>query len=117
MVRFGTPSAESETKTQAGSVGVALLERKEQFSDLPAWETAAFILNLDAHALGADADAERDRCPRPSELAGVLQEIADHRRENLPVRLDHDFPFDGQDIQADTPCVCVQESRPPRPLR
>ena len=36
MVRFDGPSAEGEAKTQAGSIGAALLERTEQLVDVPA---------------------------------------------------------------------------------
>ena len=60
VVRFDAPSAEGEAKAQAGSIGAALLERAEQFVDVPTRETAAFVLDLDEHALGAGADPERD---------------------------------------------------------
>ena len=73
MVRFDTPPAEGEAKAQAGSIGAALLERAEQFVDVPARETAAFVLDLDEHALGAGADPERDGRTRPGELECVLQ--------------------------------------------
>ena len=56
IVRLDAPSAEGEAKAQAGSIGAALLERAEQIVDVPAGETAAFVLDLDEHALGAGAD-------------------------------------------------------------
>ncbi len=90
MVRFDAPSAEGEAKAQAGSIGAALLERAEQFVHVPARETAAFVLDLDEHALGAGADAERDSGTRPGELEGVLQEVSHHRREDLAVSFDRD---------------------------
>ena len=59
IVRFDAPSAEGEAKAQAGAIGAALLERAEQLVDVPTGETAAFVLDLDEHALGAGADPER----------------------------------------------------------
>ena len=35
IVRFDRPSAEGEAKTQTGAIGAALLERAEQFVDVP----------------------------------------------------------------------------------
>ena len=60
VVRFNAPSAEGEAKTQAGSIGAALLERAEELVDVPARQTAALVLDLDEHALGAGADPQRD---------------------------------------------------------
>ena len=97
VVRFSAPSAEGETKTQAGSIGAALLERAEQLVDVPARETAAFVLDLDEHALGAGADPERDGGPGPGELEGVLQKVSHDRGEDLPVGLDRHAVFDGRD--------------------
>jgi hypothetical protein len=57
MVRFDRPSAKGEAKTQAGSIGTSLLERTEQFGGISTLQTAAFVLNLDQHALGAGAHA------------------------------------------------------------
>ncbi len=48
-VRFDAPSAERET--QAGSIRASLLELAEQIVGTPAGE-AAFVLDLDEHALG-----------------------------------------------------------------
>ncbi len=56
IVRFDAPSAEGEAEAKAGSIGAALLERAEQFVDVPTRQTAAFVLDLDQHALGAGAD-------------------------------------------------------------
>ena len=42
---FDGPSAEREPEAQAGSIGSALLERAEQFVNVPAWESAAFVLH------------------------------------------------------------------------
>ena len=52
-VRFDAPSAEGEAKSQAGSIGASLLERAEQFVEVFTRKTAAFVLDLDEHALGA----------------------------------------------------------------
>jgi hypothetical protein len=46
IVRFRAPSAERETKTYAGSIGAALLERAEELVDVPTWQTAALVLGL-----------------------------------------------------------------------
>jgi hypothetical protein len=53
IVRFSAPSAEGETQTHAGSIGAALLERAKELVDIPTWQTAALVLDLDEHALGA----------------------------------------------------------------
>ena len=60
MVRLDGPSAEGQAETQAGSIGAALLERTEQVLDVPPRKAAAFVLDLDEHALGAGADPQRD---------------------------------------------------------
>ena len=82
IVRFSAPSAEGETKTHAGSIGAALLERAKELVDIPTRQTAALVLDLDEHALGACANPERDARPRPCELEGVLQKVSHDRGEN-----------------------------------
>ena len=57
MVRFDAPSAEGEAQAEPGAVGAALLERAEQCRRRSPREPAAFVLDLDEHALGAGADA------------------------------------------------------------
>ena len=74
-IRFGAPSAEGEAETEASAIGTALLECAEQLVRVPARKTAAFVLHLDEHALGAGADSEGDRAARPAELDRVLQDI------------------------------------------
>jgi hypothetical protein len=60
VMSFDGPSAERETEAQAGSIGSALLERAEQFVNIPAWDSATLVLHLDEHAFGAGADPQRD---------------------------------------------------------
>ena len=108
IVRFDAPSAEGEAKAQAGSIGAALLERAEQLVDVPVRETAAFVLDLDEHALGAGADPQRDGGTRPGELEGVLQQVSHDRREDLPVGLDRHAVLDGHDGERDAPGVGLQ---------
>ena len=74
----------------------------------PTRETAAFVLDLDEHALGAGADPERDGRPRPGELEGVLQKVSHDRREDLPVSLDRHAVFDGHHDQSDATGVRLQ---------
>jgi hypothetical protein len=107
-VRLSAPSAEGETKTDAGSIGAALIERAEELFDIPTRETAALVLNLDVHALGAGADPERDGGPRPGELEGVLQKVSHDRREDLSVSLDRHSFFDGHHRQSDATGVRLQ---------
>ena len=107
-VRLSAPSAEGETKTYAGSIGAALLERAEELFDIPTRETAALVLNLDVHALGAGADPERDGGPRPGELEGVLQKVSHDRREDLSVSLDRHSFFNGHHRQSDATGVRLQ---------
>ena len=108
VVRFDAPSAEGEAKAQAGSIGASLLERAEQLVDVPPRETAAFVLDLDQHALGAGADPQRDGGTRAGELECVLQQISHHRREDLPVSLDRHSILDGHHGEPDAPGVCLQ---------
>ena len=82
-VRFGAPSAESQTKPHAGSIRAALLERAKELVDIPDRQTAALVLNLDQHALGAAAGSERNGGSWPSELQRILQEVSDDRSEHL----------------------------------
>src|SRR4030095_4321474 len=83
LVRFSPPSAEGEAKTDAGSIGAALLERAKQLVDIPTRQAAALVLDLNEHSLGAGANPECDGGPRPRELEGVLQKVCDHRGEHL----------------------------------
>ena len=55
-VRFDSSSGEGEAQALAGSIGVSLLERAEQFVQVFTGNTAAFVLDLDEHALGVAAD-------------------------------------------------------------
>ena len=62
QIALRAPSAEGETKTHAGSIDAALLERAEEFVEVPTWQTAAHVLELDEHALGARTNPQRDGC-------------------------------------------------------
>jgi hypothetical protein len=86
-VRLSAPSAEGEAKTHAGSIGAALLEWAEELFDIPTRETAALILNLDVHALGAGAHPESDGGLRPGEFQCVLQKVSHdrHLQFSLPL--------------------------------
>ena len=107
-VRFDARSAEAEAKSQASSIGASLLERAEQVVEVFIRKTAAFVLDLNEHALGAGADPERDGSPRARELECVLQEVSHCRREDLSVGLDRHSIFYGYDGQCDAPGVCFQ---------
>jgi hypothetical protein len=61
IVRLSAPPAEGETKTHARAVGAALLERTKELVDIGIGETAALILDLDEHALGAGLYPEGER--------------------------------------------------------
>jgi hypothetical protein len=107
VIRFDSPSAEGEAKTQAGSIGASLLERPEQFGHVPLRKTAAFVLNLEQHSLGAGADALRDGGARPGELVCVLELVFHDRREGLSVGSDHHSVLDRHHAQYDLPRVCL----------
>src|SRR6202043_2921851 len=83
VIRFDAPMAEGEPKAETGAIGASLLKWVEELVDAPARQTAAFILDLHQHTLGARADSQRDRRMRPGEFKGVLQEVGHHRRKNL----------------------------------
>jgi hypothetical protein len=55
-VCFGAKSAEPEPNAQAGSIGASLLERVEQFVDIPSGKSPAFVVDLDENALDAGAN-------------------------------------------------------------
>jgi PAS domain S-box-containing protein len=57
VIRFDAPSAEREPETQASTIRAALLERSEQFAGIASGKPAAFVLNLDADALGVGVHA------------------------------------------------------------
>jgi hypothetical protein len=57
VIRFDAPPAEREADAETGSIGAALLERAEQFVDVPVWEAATCIVDLDEHAFGVAADS------------------------------------------------------------
>ena len=108
LIRFRAPSAEGEAKTDAGSIGAALLERTKEVVDIPPRQAAALVLNLDEHALGACADPERDGGPRSRELEGVLKKVCDHRGEHLSVGRNRQGLVDRRDGQSDTTRIRVQ---------
>lgn len=56
VVRFDTPPAERKANAQSGSIGASLFEWIEQFGKVRVRDAAAFVLDLDEHALGAGAD-------------------------------------------------------------
>jgi hypothetical protein len=73
-----------------------LRERGGQLIRIPGSRKAAtFVLDVDDHAIGAGTNAQRYGTVRPSELERVLQEIADHRREDLLIGLDSQFVVRG----------------------
>ena len=61
IVRFDAHAAEGEAKAHAGSIGPPLLERAKQLVDIPTRETTALVLDLDEHAFGAGANAQRQQ--------------------------------------------------------
>src|SRR5437868_9931641 len=78
VVRFDGPPAEGEPEPHPGAIGAALLERVEQVVGVSPRKPAAFILDLEEHAIVAGADPERDGGRRPRELEGVLEQGRDH---------------------------------------
>ena len=107
-IGFSAPSAESETKANAGAIGAALLERTKELVDIATWETAALILDLDEHAICAGSDPECDGGPGPCELESVLQEVSYHCSEDLSVSLDRHAVFNRRDGQSDTTGIGLQ---------
>ena len=78
---------------------------RKSFVDIPARQTAALVLDLDEHALGAGANPERHGRPRAGELEGVLQKISHDRGQDLSVGLDRHAVFDGHGGQYDATSV------------
>ena len=109
VIRFGAPSAESQTETDARPIRAALLERSKELVDIPTRQTAALILDLDQHALSNRFDSQRHSCPRPGELEGVLQKVPHDCGEDLPVSLDRYAVFDRGYRQCDATSVRLRE--------
>src|SRR4029450_13019870 len=110
-IRLRAPSAEGGAKTDAGSIGAALLERAKQLVDIPTRQAAALVLDLDEHALGACANPECDGGPRPRELEGVLQKVSDPRGEQLSVGRNRQGLVDRRDGQSDSTRIRIQWPR------
>src|SRR5581483_1445365 len=109
VVGFRAPSTEGEPQTQPGPIRASLLEGPEQRLTISAREPAAFVLDLDAHAIGARFNPERDRRTRTSELERVLQQVPNHRREDLAIGLDGDARFDRQHAQRNSPRIGIED--------
>jgi hypothetical protein len=77
MVRFNRPPAEWEAQTHAGAVGAPLLVGTKQVVNVPIREPAAFVLDLDDHALEAGVDREGDGGARSGELERILQQVSE----------------------------------------
>jgi hypothetical protein len=84
-VHLGAPPAERESETEARPILIPSFEGLKQLLGVPVGETAAFVLDLDEHAIGAGRDAQAHPSPRAGELEGILKEIRDDGRENLAV--------------------------------
>src|SRR4029079_17912914 len=97
-----------EAKTDAGSIGAALLERAKQLVDIATRQAAALVLDLDEHALGAGANPECNGGPGPRELEGVLQKVCDHRGEHLSVGRNRQGLVYRRDAQSDTTRIRIQ---------
>src|SRR6188474_3438464 len=108
IVRFSAPSTEGETKTQAGSIGAALLERVKEIVDVGTRQAAALVLDLDEHTLGVRADPQRDGRARQGELERVLQKVSHDRGEDLSVGLDRQAVFDRRYAQSEATRVRIQ---------
>lgn len=110
-VRFNAPAAEGQSQAHSCAIDAPLLERTEQFLGVAAREPPALILNLDEYAILATADLQRDHGVRTRELAGVLQQVAQHGGEHLRIRFDGQALLDARYGQPNAPCVGVQHRR------
>ena len=111
MVRFGAPPAEREAEAKAGAIRVLLLERPKQIFWIRDWQSAAFVFDLDEHALHTRIDPHDDGGVRARELERVLHQIADDRREDLSIACDDDVLIHGLNNQSDADRVCLQCGR------
>jgi hypothetical protein len=71
-VRFDATAADTETKTQARSIAASLFEQEKQIFNIPDWEAAAFVLDLDEDAIRRRRRFQRNTAVRPCELESVL---------------------------------------------
>ena len=89
---FGTPSAELEPNAQATPICAPLLERGDQFLFFTlSRKPPALVVDIDENAIGAASNAQRHGTVRPRELERVLQEIPDHRCEDLLISFNRQF--------------------------
>src|SRR4029078_9481892 len=101
-VCFNTPSAAGKNKTDARSIGAALLERPKELVSTPTWEAAALVLDLDDHTFGAGPDPENDGGAWPGELERILQEGSEACYEHLSVSFYRHVVFDRHYRQSDS---------------
>ena len=109
VVRLDAPSAEGEAEAQAGSIGASLLERAEQL-------VVTFPPGRPPHSSSISMSTRSALAPtrsvtvgaRPGELERVLQQVSDHRGEDLSVGLDRHSVLDGHHGERDAAGVCLQ---------
>jgi hypothetical protein len=79
-----------QTEPQPRPVGAALLEGNEQTPGLALGKPAALVLDVDQHPPGGGGGIRPQRhvSIRPSELEGVLQQVGERRRDELPIHVD-----------------------------
>jgi hypothetical protein len=99
VVRFNTPPAERQSNAQSRSIGVPLFEWIEQPGEVRVRDAAAFVLDLDEHALRAGAGLEGDGRARHRELERILKQVPDDGREDFSIGLNRDSVFNGHHCQ------------------
>ena len=108
IVRFSAPSAEGETKTHAGSIGAALLERAKELVNIstgrPPHSSWISMSTRSALAPTLSVTVVRGRV----NLKAFCRRFPDHRREDLSVSLDRHAVFDRHHDQSDATGVRVQ---------
>ena len=89
--------ADRESETQPVVVDAPLFERPKQAFGLSRRQASALVLDVDENATVCRASSHGDTTMGTSELEGILDEVRDHRREDLVVGLDDDIVRTGLD--------------------
>src|SRR5688572_22889026 len=80
-------AADEQSETQTAAVFAPLLKGAEQLLGLSRRQAPALVPDLDQDTVRGGRGAEEDVSPRQGELGGVVHQIGDRPRYDLPIDL------------------------------